>query len=156
MRQRKRGGVEHANPRVLAHPSLSQWRQSIPERSTLPERRRTQTFFYVDEAQEHFDDSIETILNQARKYNVAITLAHQTLDQLSPHLRSAFFSNTSMKCAGGVSAKDARLLADELHTTSDFIEGMKRRGTRSEFAVWVKNLTGQAIRLSVPLGFLER
>lgn len=60
-----------------------------------------------------------------------------------------------MKCAGGVSAKDARLLADELHTTSDFIEGMKRRGPRSEFAVSVKNLTGQAIRLSVPLGFLE-
>ena len=44
---------------------------------------------YVDEAQEYFDDSIETILNQARKYHVGLTLAHQTLDQLSPHLRSA-------------------------------------------------------------------
>jgi hypothetical protein len=33
---------------------------------------------------------------------------------------------------------------------------MKRRGQRSEFALWVKHLTGQAIRLSVPLGFLER
>ena len=130
--------------------------QATLERSTLPERRRTQTFVYVDEAQEYFDDSVETILNQARKYQVGITLAHQTLDQLSPHLRSAIFSNTSMKCAGGVSAKDARVLADELHTTSNFIEGMKRRGSRSEFAMWVKNLTGQAIRLTVPLGFLER
>ena len=64
-------------------------------------------------------------------------------------------ANTSMKCVGGVSAKDARSLADELHTTPTFIEGMKRRGTRSEFAVWVKHLTGQAIRISVPLGFLE-
>src|ERR1041385_626804 len=32
---------------------------------------------------------------------------------------------------------------------------MKRRGPRTEFALWVKHLTGQAIRLSVPLGFLE-
>jgi hypothetical protein len=111
---------------------------------------------YVDEAQEYFDDSIETILNQARKYHVGLTLAHQTLDQLSPRLRSAILANTSMKCAGGVSAKDARSLADELRTTSDFIEGMKRRGPRTEFALWVKHLTGQAVRLSVPLGFLEK
>ena len=48
------------------------------------------------------------------------------------------------------------MLADELRTTPDFIEGMKRRGERTEFAVWVKNLTGRAIRLSCPLGFLER
>jgi hypothetical protein len=111
---------------------------------------------YVDEAQEYFDDNIETILNQARKYRVGLTLAHQTLDQLSPRLRSALFANTSFKCAGGVSAKDARALSDELHTTPDFIEGMKRRGARSEFAAWVKHRTGQAIRLSVELGYLER
>jgi len=130
--------------------------QAALERSTLPEYLRRPCFVYVDEAQEYFDDSIETILNQARKYHVGLTLAHQTLDQLSPRLRSAILSNTSMKCAGGVSAKDARALADELRTTPAFIEGMKRRGPRSEFAVWVKQLTGQAIRLSVPLGFLEK
>jgi DNA helicase HerA-like ATPase len=130
--------------------------QAALERSTIPERLRTSVSVYVDEAQEYFDDSIETILNQARKYRVGLTLAHQTLDQLSPRLRSALFSNTSFKCAGGVSAKDARALADELHTTPEFIEGMKRRGARSEFAAWVKHRTGQAIRLSVELGFLER
>lgn len=130
--------------------------QAALERSTIPAEDRTPTFVYVDEAQEYFDDSIETILNQARKYRVGLTLAHQTLDQLSPRLRSAIHSNTSLKCVGGVSAKDARALADELHTTSDFIESMKRRHGRSEFAVWLKQMTPQAIRLSVPLGFLER
>lgn len=130
--------------------------QAALERSTIAAEDRTPTFVYVDEAQEYFDDSIETILNQARKYRVGLTLAHQTLDQLSPRLRSAIHSNTSLKCVGGVSAKDARALADELHTTSDFIESMKRRHGRSEFAVWLKQMTPQAIRLSVPLGFLER
>ena len=130
--------------------------QAALERSTLPEAERTPVFVYVDEAQEYFDDSIETILNQARKYRVGLTLAHQTLDQLSPRLRSAIFASTSVKCVGGVSAKDARVLADELRTTPEFIEGMRRRGERTEFAVWVKHLTGQAIRLSCPLGYLER
>lgn len=130
--------------------------QAALERSTIAPDERTPTFVYIDEAQEYFDDSIETILNQARKYSVGLTLAHQTLDQLSPRLRSAILSNTSFKCAGGVSSKDARALADELRTTTDFIEGMKRRGDRSEFAVWLKQSTPQAIRLSVPLGFVER
>lgn len=130
--------------------------QAALERSTIDEEERTPTFVYIDEAQEYFDDSIETILNQARKYRVGLTLAHQTLDQLSPRLRSAILANTSLKCAGGVSARDARALADELRTSSDFIEGMRRRGDRTEFAVWLKHQTPQAIRLSVPLGFLER
>ena len=130
--------------------------QATQERSTLDPEDRTPTFVYVDEAQEYFDDTIETILNQARKYRVGLTLAHQTLDQLSPRLRSVFNTNTSMKCVGGVSAKDARALADEVRTTPEFIESMRRRGGRTEFAVWLKQMTPHAIRLSVPLGFLER
>jgi hypothetical protein len=130
--------------------------QAALERSTLDADERTATFVYVDEAQEYFDDSVETILTQARKYRVSFTAAHQTLDQLSPRLRSAFLANTSFKCAGGVSAKDANAIAGELHTSADFIEGMRRRGDRTEFAAWLKHRTPEAIRLSVPLGHLER
>lgn len=130
--------------------------QAALERSTIPEAKRTPTFVYVDEAHEYFDDRIETILNQARKYKVGLTLAHQNLDQLSPRLRSALLTNTSMKCVGGVSAKDAHTLSDELHTTAEFIDGMRRKGPKTEFAVWVKHETPHAIRLTVPLGFLER
>ncbi len=130
--------------------------QAALERSTIRESERTPTFVYVDEAHEYFDDRIETILGQARKYRVSLTLSHQTLDQLSVRLRSALLTNTSMKCVGGVSAKDARVLAEELHTTPEFIDGMRRRGPKTEFAVWVKHHTPSAIRLSVPLGFLER
>lgn len=130
--------------------------QAALERSTIRESERTPTFVYVDEAHEYFDDRIETILGQARKYRVSLTLSHQTLDQLSVRLRSTLLTNTSMKCVGGVSAKDARVLAEELHTTPEFIDGMRRRGPKTEFAVWVKHHTPSAIRLSVPLGFLER
>lgn len=135
---------------------IAMLKQAALERSVLPAGERTPTFVYVDEAQEYFDDSVETILNQARKFRVGLTMAHQTLDQLSPRLRATLHSNTSLKCVGGVSARDARGIAEELHTTADFIESMRRRGDRSEFAVWLKQTTPKAIRLSVPLGFLER
>lgn len=129
--------------------------QAALERSTLQEADRTPAFVYVDEAQEYFYDRIETILTQARKYRVGLTLAHQTLDQLTPRLRASIHANTSLKCAGGVSARDARALADEMHTTANFIESMRRRQGRTEFAVWLKHRTPHAIRLSAPLGFLE-
>lgn len=130
--------------------------QAALERSTLDEDDRNPVFVYVDEAQEYFDDRVETILTQARKYKVGITLAHQTLDQLTPRLRAAFAANTSLKCVGGVSARDARAMAEELRTDTDFIESMRRRPGRTEFAVWLKHATPQAIRLSAPLGVLER
>ncbi|MEJ6789559.1 DUF87 domain-containing protein [Brevundimonas sp. BR2-1] len=130
--------------------------QAALERSVIPAEDRTPTFVYVDEAQEYFGDDVETILNQARKYRVGLTLAHQTLDQLSPRLRAALHANTSLKFAGGVSSRDARAFADELHTTSGFIEGMRRRRDRTEFAAWLKNMTPSAVRLTTPLGYLER
>lgn len=130
--------------------------QAALERSTVASEDRTPTYVYVDEAQEYFDDNVETLLTQARKYRVSFTAAHQSLDQLSPRLRSAFMANTSLKFAGGVSAKDARSLADELRTTPDFIEGMRRRPGKTEFAVWVRQELPHAIRLSVPLGHVER
>ncbi len=135
---------------------IAMLKQAAQERATVDAEDRTPTFVYVDEAQEYFDDSIETILNQARKYRMGLTLAHQTLDQLSPRLRSVINANTSMKCVGGVSSKDARSLADELRTSSYFIESMRRRGNRTEFAMWLKQMTPSAIRVTVPLGFIER
>lgn len=130
--------------------------QAALERSTVDPDDRRPVHVYIDEAQEYFDENIETILNQARKYRVGLTLAHQMLDQLSPRLRSALLSNTSLKCVGGVSNRDARMLSDELRTTADFIESMKRRKDRTEFAVWLKHHTPQAIRLTVPLGYVEQ
>jgi hypothetical protein len=130
--------------------------QAALERAILPERRRVPTYLYVDEAQEYFDDSIETILTQARKYKVGITLAHQSLDQLTPRLRSSIFANTSTKCVGGVSMKDATLLAEEMRTDPQFLTSMKRRHGVTEFALWVKHVTDHAIRMQVPLGLLER
>ncbi len=148
--------LKEEGSRVFGRFFIAMLAQAALERSTIRDKDRTPAFVYVDEAHEYFDDRIEAILNQARKFKVGITLAHQTLDQLSTRLRSVILADTSIKCAGGVSAKDARAIADELHTTPEFIDGMRRKGPKTEFAVWVKNVTPHAVRLSVPLGFLER
>ncbi len=130
--------------------------QAALERAVQAEAKRTPTFLYVDEAQEYVDPSIEALLTQARKYRVGLTIAHQSLDQLSVRERASLLTNASLKCAGGVSAKDARALAEEMRTDASFIEGMRKRRDHSEFAIWLKHHTPRAVQLTVPFGFLER
>jgi len=126
--------------------------QAAQERATLPEGKRLPTFVYIDEAQDYFDRNIGLILAQARKYNVGMVLAHQYLGQLDPKLQDAFAANTSIKFAGGVSAKDARMLAPMLHCEPALIEAQ----AKGSFASFVRGETKGAVPLTFPLGYLEK
>jgi hypothetical protein len=117
---------------------------------------RKPAFLFVDEAAEYFDDNVETLLSQARKFNLGVVIAHQHLDQLSTGLRSSVAANTSIKLAGGVSDKDARALAADMRTDADFITGMAKHARSTEFACYVRNYTGNAVRLEIPFGAMER
>jgi hypothetical protein len=125
------------------------------ERVALSPAERRPAFLIVDEAAEYFDDNIEALLSQARKYKLGVVLAHQHLDQLTPGLRAAVAANTAIKLAGGVSDKDARALAPDMRCDASFIAGMSKHQHASEFACFVRNYTNVAVRLTVPFGALE-
>lgn len=128
---------------------------AVLERALLPREKRLPFFVYIDEAQEYFDEGIEDLLTQARKYKVGITLAHQTLEQLPSRLEGVLLANTSIKFAGGVNAKDAQILSREMRTTAECILETKKRRTFTEFVCFAKNVTPRAMKLSVPLGVME-
>lgn len=125
--------------------------QAAQERSVMPREQRMPTFVYIDEAADYFDRNIGIILAQARKYNVGMILAHQYLGQLDPGLQDAFGANTSIKFAGGVSAKDARSLAPMLYTESSFIESQPK----GSYAAHIQGVTKGALPLRFPFGYLE-
>lgn len=129
--------------------------QATIQRATLEPHERTPTFVYIDEAQDYFDQNIEHLLTQARKYRLGMVLAHQNLDQLGAGLRASIMSNTSTKFAGGVSAKDATAFASEMRCDSEFVHGMRKGRSETNFACFVRNLTPQAIGITVPLGSVE-
>jgi len=125
--------------------------QAAQERATLAKERRLPTFVYLDECADYLDDDVALILEQARKFHVGMVLAHQYTGQLTPKLFESFAANTSIKFAGGVSDKDARLLAHLLRCTPEFILGQPK----GNFAASVRNLTAAAISLRIPLGQIE-
>jgi hypothetical protein len=130
--------------------------QAAVQRAAMPPHTRRPAFVFIDEAQDYFDDNISHLLNQARKYRVGLVFAHQNLDQLGAGLRSSVLASTTIKFAGGVSAKDASILDDEFRCDADFLLGQKKSKTTTEFACYVKNFTGRALSVSIPLGYVER
>lgn len=105
--------------------------QAAVQRSAIPAHERNPAFVYIDEAQDYFDANIGNLLAQARKYKVGLILAHQKLDDLSGELRGSVLSNTTIKFAGGVSARDATAVAHELRTESAFVLAQKRGATET-------------------------
>ena len=132
--------------------------QATLERAVTDRRDRRPVLVYVDEAAEYFDRNIDTLLTQARKFNVGITLAHQNLGQLErkPGLRASITGIPAVRFAAGVSDADARALAPNMRTSSEFPLGLRRRDRNdSEFACYIRNETQRAVKLSVLLGRVE-
>jgi hypothetical protein len=130
--------------------------QAAQERASIPESKRQDTFVYIDEAHDYFDESMENLLNQARKYKVGLVLAHQNLDQFESKLRATVMSSTSIKMVGGLSAKDAAMFAREMNCEVEFLQSIRKYADRTEFACNVRNHTPNPISLSVPFGSMER
>ena len=125
------------------------------ERATLPRNDRRPTFLWIDEASEYFDDNIDNLLIQARKFNLGLVMAHQYLGQLSRNLPASLMTNTTIKFAGGVSDRDARVLASEMRTTPEFLNAMTKAEDATNFAAFVRNHTHRALQVTVPFGTAE-
>ena len=125
--------------------------QAAQERSVIDKDRRMPTYVYVDEASDYYDHNISIILSQARKMRISMLTATQFLSQMENKLQDAVFANTTMKFAGGVSAKDANILAREMRTDAATIESQEKLS----FAAFIKGTTRQAISISIKPGVME-
>jgi hypothetical protein len=132
--------------------------QAAQERASIPADERMPTFVYIDEAHDYFDESIEKLLEQARKYKVGMLLAHQHLDQFKDNLRSTVRTNTAIKLTGGLSGKDARAFSEDMRTSPEYLLSMRKDGEKkqTQFACFVKDLTRSPIALTIPLGTMEK
>ncbi len=77
--------------------------------TTDPNARRD-FYMYIDEFQNFTTDSISTILSEARKYRLDLTIAHQFVAQLTEKIRDAVFGNVGTAIAFRVGPQDAETL----------------------------------------------
>lgn len=86
-------------------------------RADRPEAERLDFYLYIDEFQNFLTESIETILSEARKYRLCLTMAHQYIGQLvrnnDTRFKDAIFGNVGTKVAFRIGVEDAELLTKE-------------------------------------------
>lgn len=70
-------------------------------------------FLYVDEFQNFATDSFGTILSEARKYRLCLTLSHQYLGQVPEKIRLAALGNAGSIISFRLGSEDAQAMAGE-------------------------------------------
>lgn len=70
-------------------------------------------YLYVDEFQNFANKSFADILSEARKYKLALTVAHQYIEQMEDEVRAAVFGNVGTMMTFRVGAYDAEVLEKE-------------------------------------------
>ena len=81
-------------------------------------------YIYIDEAHEYFDDRLAEMLEQARKANIGLILAHQDIDQIKkkPGLTPAtIIGSTATKLVATTYQPDANEMAKSMRVRADDI-----------------------------------
>jgi len=70
-------------------------------------------YLYIDEFQNVTTDSISIILSEARKYKLALTVAHQFIAQLEEKIKNSVFGNVGSMAVFRVSSEDSEYLVKQ-------------------------------------------
>jgi hypothetical protein len=108
-------GEDKAN--LLGSLLVTSFELAALERVDVPESKRQDFFLFIDEFHNFATDSFATILSEARKYRLCLTLSHQYLDQLRDSVRHAVFGNAGTIISFRVGGRDAKALAEEFAGT---------------------------------------
>ncbi len=74
-------------------------------------------FLHIDEFQNISTNSIASILSEARKYKLGLTVAHQFIAQLDPVIKDAVFGNVGSMAAFRVGPEDGQFLESQFGPT---------------------------------------
>ncbi len=122
-----KGKIGELNAQLLGLIFVSKVNMAAMSRADMPEKDRKDFYFYVDEFQNFATDTFGDILSEARKYKLALIMAHQYIAQIGgnkksskgdkPSIKDAVFGNVGTMMSFKVGAEDAEYLEKEYAPT---------------------------------------
>jgi len=106
-----RGLVGEDNAAILGALMVTKIQLAAMSRANISLDERKPFYLYVDEFQNFATDSFATILSEARKYALNLTVANQYVSQMSPIVKDAVFGNVGSMISFRVGADDAAFLS---------------------------------------------
>ena len=88
-----KGKIGDINSKLLGMLFTTKMLMAALSREDMSKDQRTDFYLYIDEFHNYTTDSISTILSEARKYRLGLTLGHQYIAQLEDKIRESVFGN---------------------------------------------------------------
>lgn len=125
-----KGLIGEDNAAILGSFIVTKVQLAAMSRSDIPNIEDRRPFYlYVDEFQNFATDSFATILSEARKYGLNLTVANQYVSQMTDTVRAAVFGNVGTTICFRISPEDAPTLAKQFtpqFTPEDIMEMANR------------------------------
>ena len=132
------------------------------KRANLDPKDRKPYFLYIDEFQNYVSKSIESILSEARKYKLGLTVAHQYIDQLKQEwlggnldLSKTIFGNIGNLFIYKVWAPDAEFLEKEMSPEFSQIDLVNADAHRAVCKIAINNQQTRPFSFSTDLPWLK-
>lgn len=108
-----KGKIGEDTSSLLGSMMITKFQLDAMSRANIPEKDRTDFYLYVDEFQNFATDSFATILSEARKYKLNLTMANQYIAQMPEEVRDAVFGNVGSILSFQVGFDDAEYLSSQ-------------------------------------------
>lgn len=108
-----KGKLGEDKSNLLGSLLVTKFQNAAMERANIPEESRKDFYLYIDEFHNFGTDSFASILSEARKYRLCLTLSHQYIEQMREEVRNAVFGNVGSIVSFRVGNADAEILARE-------------------------------------------
>lgn len=108
-----KGKIGEDNSSLLGSMIITKFQIDAMSRANIPEKDRVDFYLYVDEFQNFATDSFATILSEARKYRLNLTMANQYIAQMPEEVRDAVFGNVGSILSFQVGFDDAEYLSNQ-------------------------------------------
>lgn len=110
-----KGKLGDDNTALLGAMFITKIQQAALARANVAEDQRRDFYFYVDEFQNFATEAFSSILSEARKYHLNLTIAHQYIAQLPEDVKATAFGNVGSLVVFPVGGDDASYLAKEFN-----------------------------------------
>ncbi len=118
-----KGKLGEDNSSLLGSMLVTKFQLAAMSRNDISESERQDFFLYVDEFQNFTNDSFATILSEARKFRLCLTIAHQYIAQLTAGdpdevIKNAVFGNVGTIISFRIGSADSEDMEKELFPLS--------------------------------------
>lgn len=107
-----KGKIGEDSSALLGSMMVTKFQIEAMTRADMDEKDRRDFGLYVDEFQNFATDSFATILSEARKYKLSLTMANQFIAQMPETVQGAVFGNVGTIISFQVGQQDATVLSE--------------------------------------------